>query len=247
MESLLFFHASSSWGASPARDVACESSDSFALHPMFPATRPLVLACVCVAVALGRAEAQTAEVSSALLAPDLTLVFETAPFDPENHEVLDAGDERVIDGCEVFYGTDNTMPETVLRSAHVLLSGEWFALDTSCMFACAFCVFDASEVTAIPNPGGAGYRLDGRFSDGAGTYVASWLATPNGTARIRIESGMQVMGPERPRWTDPERAVQSLDEAIVFLQDVRQAIDSGPVSPADAMWIEALIAHLEQR
>lgn len=212
-----------------------------------------LLVALCAFSALTVAHAQQPTSSSANLAPDLTLLFETAPFIPDEHEVIEDEDTGlVVDGCEEFFGTDNSMPGAYLREAHVLLEGKWHALDTSCLYTCEFCSFDAAAVEVMPNPGGLGYRLEGRFSDGAGTYYATWLVTPTGTARTRI-----VAGPAAARLSmidsvideagSATRQLRMIDGVIDELRTLKRELEAGSVAAADAVWIRDMIALLDMR
>jgi hypothetical protein len=208
------------------------------------------LLALCALSSLTLAQAQQPTSSSATLAPDLILLFETAPFIPDEHEVVDSQDTGlVIDGCQEFYGTDNSMPGSYLREARVLLEGHWHALDTSCRYGGPF---DAADVEVSPNPGGVGYRLEGRFSDGAGTYYAAWLVTPTGTARTRI-----VAGPAAAELFMIDRVIDGagsaamqlgvIDRTIDELSSLKRDLEGGTVAAADAEWIREMIALLDMR
>ena len=212
---------------------------------------PVILAMLISLSALTLVHAQEPTSSSAKLAPDLTLFFETASFIPDEHTVMyDENTGWVIDGCEAFFGTDNSMPGSYLRDARVLLQGQWHTLDTSCMYACEFCSFDASDVEVIPNPGGVGYRLEGRFSDGAGTYYATWLVSPMGTTRTRIVAGpaaarLSMIGTVRE--ADASMQLRMIDLIIAELSTFKGELEAGTVPPANAEWLREMIVMLEMR
>ncbi len=196
---------------------------------------PILIVGLSACVALTPIHAQQITTSSAHLAPGITLLFETATFLPDEHDVVyDEGGALVINGCVPFFGTDNAMPGRYLRQAHVLLEGRWHALDASCMYTCEACSFEAADVEVTANPAGQGYRLEGRFSDGAGTYYASWLVTPTGTARTRI-----VAGPDAPR-------LFMIDSVIEALSALGEDLEAGAAAPDAAERIRSMLGLLER-
>ncbi len=167
--------------------------------PPSPAMRHvLLLLALALPSATGCAGSRAAAGHTAVapLAPGLTLHLTTAPFDASRYEVVTDETGYVLGtvGCDTWHGDDGGVPPVVLVAAWVVRDGQRLDLDTSCMG-----IYDsegrdepfgAFEATALDEPGT--WRIDGSFSDGAGSGEVTWTVGRTATTRDRLVSGPEL-------------------------------------------------------
>jgi hypothetical protein len=115
----------------------------------------------------------------------MSLHMTVAPFKPEKHkitkcQIIDWSGICLIDGKPVF-GTDWRLPRNQFVKADIKIGSKTVNLDVSCMYN----VTPTPQDFTLEKVEG-GYRIRGRFSDGAGSYKAEWFVIQNSSVRTRL-------------------------------------------------------------
>jgi hypothetical protein len=135
---------------------------------------------------------------SLVLGHGANLTMVAAPFNPKRHSVERCQHEGwsgvcLIDGKPVF-GTDGEVPRTRLERATLQVGGQSVNLDTTCMYDPWVGSPDPKSFWVTEAEGGL--LVSGRFSDGAGGYVAQWLVVKGGSVRTVLSGDEQVLAGE---------------------------------------------------
>lgn len=133
------------------------------------------------------------------LGKGITAQIEEAPFNPENHKIINCKDSNIpctIDGVFPF-GTAFDMPKTYLKSLSLTVSGKTYKLDTTGMYN-AWGNRPLEYKGTIKYLGAHCYDKDncalrGLFSDAAGSYVAEWLIVNGIATRTVISSSDDIV------------------------------------------------------
>lgn len=128
------------------------------------------------------------------LGEDRSITGQVVPFDTSAHvitrcKVLDWKENPIclIDGKPIF-GTDLNYlaPRSQLTELVLHLAGHQVSLDVSCMYNPSYEAAIADGQFDL-EPAEGGFKLTGRFSDGAGSYQADWFIINGSAVRTRIE------------------------------------------------------------
>jgi hypothetical protein len=110
------------------------------------------------------------------------LQFVVAPFDSTGETISRVGNYVTAVGGRPIWGTDGSIPDSVLSRAHVLLGGVQVDLDVADMYNARPY---ARNMNVQQDQVLDRYTVTGLFSDGAGSFVASWDIA-NNVARRNI-------------------------------------------------------------
>lgn len=107
-------------------------------------------------------------------------------FSPEKHTIKSCGDYKcLIDGAP-FFGSDGKVPtEKIVKIVFSDKDGST-SLDVSGMYDPGINNDNIKDKIRIEPYWGKFYKVTGHFSDGAGTYIAQWLVTSDGSIRTHI-------------------------------------------------------------
>ena len=130
------------------------------------------------------------------LGKNAVLILERAPFNAAGKKLEFYGAKQpngsksltAIDGKTVF-GVDGELPKYVLQKAVLVLNGRQHNLLVSNMYNPWFgqgLMDGPSKVFFKLLVAGKHYKLQGLFSDGAGSYAAEWAILGNTTKRIML-------------------------------------------------------------
>jgi hypothetical protein len=129
-----------------------------------------------------------------------TLHLTAAPFDSAAHTLsrYPGAGVYAIDG-RPFFGSDASIPETVLTSAEFEAGGTRTPLDVRGMFN-PWHEAPAPHDFQVESYGiEGGWLVRGLFSDGAGSYAAEWLVVGDGSLRTVLTNNDLVI-PVLLRW-----------------------------------------------
>ena len=125
----------------------------------------------------------------------LVLHLTEAPFDSAAHTIALSGSHAsgyvyAIDG-NPFFGSDGETPRTTLTSANLEVNGQQVPLDVRGMFNPMLQRRGPDYFQVEPYFGG--WIVRGLFSDGAGSYMAEWIAFEGGSLRTIVTNNDVVI------------------------------------------------------
>lgn len=121
----------------------------------------------------------------------VTLTLTTEPFDAKAHVIKKCGESICLIDGKPFYGSDGTMPTTVVSRLVFERKGKQVALDVSSMYNPAInseSMKWSFSVESGDDSGSSFARITGYFSDGAGAYLCQWLVIQDGSIRNHISN-----------------------------------------------------------
>jgi hypothetical protein len=124
---------------------------------------------------------------SVQLSKGLLLTATVRPFVANAHKLQYCEDEVLclVDGYAVF-GTESAIPRTELTNLTLHTSTHAVRLEHRGMFN-PWSPIEGEDLHVVVVGDSLGYRIRGRFSDGAATYVAEWLVIKNRSVRVLID------------------------------------------------------------
>lgn len=107
-------------------------------------------------------------------------------FVPEKHTIESRGDYTCLIDGHPFFGSDGKIPSE--KISKILFSGKDFTteLDASAMYDPNVNSDNIKMKLDAVHYWGQFYKVTGRFSDGAGSYIAEWIVTKGGSLRTHI-------------------------------------------------------------
>lgn len=115
-------------------------------------------------------------------------------FTPEKHTIVRHGDYTCLIDGHPFFGSDGKIPSE--KISKILFSAKDFTteLDASAMFDPNINSDNIKMKIDAVHYWGQLYKVTGRFSDGAGTYIAEWIVTKGGSLRTHISDIESLYG-----------------------------------------------------
>jgi hypothetical protein len=112
----------------------------------------------------------------------------TQPFVAEDHKIKFCGDYVCLIDHHLPFGVDGKLPKMAVSALTVQFGDRAVELNTDGMFD----PFDESSELlsrlSIDAYWGDFYKVTGRFSDGAASYLAQWVVSSHGSSRIFLGS-----------------------------------------------------------
>ena len=112
----------------------------------------------------------------------------TQPFVAEDHKIKFCGDYVCLIDHHLPFGVDGKLPKMAVSALTVQFGDRAVELNTDSMFD----PFDESPELlsrlSIDAYWGDFYKVTGRFSDGAASYIAQWVVSSYGSSRVFLGS-----------------------------------------------------------
>jgi hypothetical protein len=123
-----------------------------------------------------------------------TINVHVEKFVPEKHTIESHGDYTFLIDGKPFFGSDGKIPSE--KVSKILFSAADFTteLDVSAMFDPDINSDNIKMKIDAVQYWGQLYKVTGRFSDGAGTYIAEWIVTKDGSLRTHISDVESLYG-----------------------------------------------------
>ena len=116
------------------------------------------------------------------------LHVQVSSFIQSDHDVVSCGDfVCAIDGAP-FFGSDGKIPQHKLSRMRFFFGDTEVNLDVDSMFDPGLSKENISNRIFIKHYWGGFYKVTGKFSDGAGSYIAEWLISKHGALRTTLSS-----------------------------------------------------------
>ncbi len=110
------------------------------------------------------------------------------PFVQDSHKISSCGDYIcAIDGSP-FFGTDGKLPTKKLSRLIFIFDNESISLNIKAMYEPGITNSNINERISVQHYWGGFYKVTGKFSDGAGSYVSQWLVSKQGAIRTNISN-----------------------------------------------------------
>ncbi|WP_370052317.1 hypothetical protein [Neptunomonas sp.] len=138
-----------------------------------------VLAACCLSIVCS---AETVEIDG------FAVNMSTQPFVAEDHEITFCGEYVCLIDQQLPFGNDGKLPKKLVSVLVVQFGDRAVELNTDGMFD----PFDESSELlsrlSIDAYWGDFYKVTGRFSDGAASYIAQWVVSSYGSSRVFLGS-----------------------------------------------------------
>lgn len=145
---------------------------------------------LCILVLAFCSARSNAELLSVAFKSCCELRMQVDTFNPKKHTLKKCGDYLcLIDGTP-FFGSDGKLPSQKMFALEVVFKGNVINLDVSSMYNPNVTRENIAYRLKAAHHWGDFYKITGRFSDGAGAYIAEWLVSPSGAIRTHI-GGME--------------------------------------------------------
>ena len=113
----------------------------------------------------------------------VTLRINYRPFLANEHKITLCENHPCLIDAKLFYGSDGTMPKTQFNFITFETKGRSITLDVSSMYeADVYQNFKLEKHDRV-------FILTGKFSDGAGAYIAQWMINEYGSVRTHLSNG----------------------------------------------------------
>jgi len=113
-------------------------------------------------------------------------------FKPEEHKLKSCGDYTCLINDSPFFGSDGKIPSEKITKIVFSHSGCKINLDVSAMYDPNINNGNIKNRIKVDHYWGEFYKVTGRFSDGAGTYIAQWIVTKGASIRTHISDTEDV-------------------------------------------------------
>lgn len=123
----------------------------------------------------------------------IVITAETEPFVPGKHKLIMCGDYLCIIDQHVVFGADGKMPSTQLTKLQFEKGGREMILDIRGMYEPMLNNNNLKTQIKVEPYWGELYKVTGRFSDGAGGYIAQWIVSPQGSTRTHLSDGESLI------------------------------------------------------
>lgn len=133
-----------------------------------------------------------AETSGVVINGVGSIEVHTELFKPEEHKIKSCGDYTCLINDSPFFGSDGKIPSEKLTKIVFSHSSYKINLDVSAMYDPNINNGNIKNRIKVDHYWGAFYKVTGRFSDGAGTYIAQWMITKGGSIRTHISGTEDV-------------------------------------------------------
>jgi len=107
-------------------------------------------------------------------------------FVPEKHNIKSCGDYKCLIDGNPFFGSDGKIPSEKITKIVFSHQNGTTNLDVSAMYNPNISSDNIKSRISVDHYWGQFYKVTGRFSDGAGTYIAQWIVTTDGSIRTHI-------------------------------------------------------------
>jgi hypothetical protein len=107
-------------------------------------------------------------------------------FVPEKHKIKSCGDYTCLIDGNPFFGSDGEIPSEKIARIVFLHQDCIMNLDVNAMYDPNISSDNIKYRIKVDHYWGAFYKVTGRFSDGAGAYIAQWIVTNGGSIRTHI-------------------------------------------------------------
>ncbi len=115
-----------------------------------------------------------------------TLHFITSDFKTDDHKLKFCGDYLCVIDDHLFFGSDGKKPTTVTKRFYFKVNGNEIDLNITGMFEPGISPENMSQRIKVEPYWGDFYKVAGRFSDGAGGYIAQWIVSKDGSIRTHL-------------------------------------------------------------
>ncbi|RDH85974.1 MAG: hypothetical protein DIZ80_00430 [endosymbiont of Galathealinum brachiosum] len=148
-------------------------------------------------ISLGTSCTASEKVSSMTVKDVGSLHFIASTFKTDEHKLKFCGDYLcVIDG-HLFFGSDGKKPAIITKRFYFKINGHDIDLNITGMFEPGVTSENISQRISVEHYWGDFYKVAGRFSDGAGSYIAQWIVSKDGSIRTHLsdmETALDIQG-----------------------------------------------------
>ena len=126
-----------------------------------------------------------------------SLHFITATFKADEHKLKFCGDYLCVIDDTLFFGSDGKKPNTITKRFFFKINGNNIDLNITGMFEPGVTPENISQRINVEPYWGDFYKVAGRFSDGAGSYIAQWIVSKDGAIRTHLsdmETALDIPG-----------------------------------------------------
>jgi len=138
------------------------------------------------------------EKSASMTVKDVgSLHFITATFKPDKHKIKYCGDYLCIIDSSLFFGSDGKKPTTITKHFYFKFKDIKVNLNVKGMFDTGITPENISQRISVSHYWGDFYKVAGHFSDGAGSYIAQWIVSKDGSIRTHLsdmETALDIPG-----------------------------------------------------
>lgn len=148
-------------------------------------------------ICLGTSCVAGEKVSSLTVKDVGSLHFITATFKADEHKLKFCGDYLCVIDDNLFFGSDGKKPKTITKRFFFKINGFNIDLNITGMFEPAVTPENISQRISVEHYWGDFYKVAGRFSDGAGSYIAQWIVSKDGAIRTHLsdmETALDIPG-----------------------------------------------------